>query len=121
MRTGDKSWRQITVPSKSMEPIKVFINVDKSDKSKKTEQLAKKLSKAVRAAVPNNEQIQFTKKDGAVFSEWEPLGKVRVDTKEEHAILFNNPVLEKYKLDKQAILGSFKTSSRSVTGVMWCP
>ena len=112
MRDDEGNWVEIFVGGGSDEDIQIYLGRDKSDRQKSTEIATKRLRTILAELHPTVEF--FAKKfDGEIHSEWRPLAKVDVISKNECKLLWQVDLAAELGINRTQINEVFLAKSKS--------
>ena len=115
LRRRDGSWATINVKTPDDHVTRAYFNRDKSTKQKRTEISTRNLERVIKAQLPNHQvqsrRYMFESKEGQVSVDGMPMAKVKIDYDAAPTILWNNLVVDKLTLDKQAVATAFNETS----------
>jgi len=120
LRGNDGIWKRFECLDPQKKTTQLYVGFDKNNKLLRTEYLSKRLLKAIESVTGEDKgKFQLQKKEGKITLEWQSLAKIEVVSKEKADIKWVQSTVDKYKIDKDAILSAYNLSTGSDAGVLW--
>ena len=111
-------WTTLYTEDAEHAAVQIYIGPDKSPKTKREEQLTKRLLKSFQNKMPNK-PFYFNRRECAVCLSGKPLGKIEAASFEDFQTQWVYENLQPAGVDKDPIQNHFKDNSGTAHGVTW--
>ena len=114
LKDRDGNWRDCHVRAPgSTDPIKVYVNKDKSPRQRKTEVFTGKMFKILQQKFPDRKsEFQVQKRDGMLYYRWLPLCKIRATSPSEGTIQWERKGVEAASIDTSSLSAEWRSTLR---------
>ena len=120
IRRPDGSWRKFHVTSPTKSEVEIFVNEDISPKEARVQQAVKKLHRIL-AAADQSREYHKQRRAGTISVNWVPIAKITApESNIPVEVRWNMEAINKFNVDKEAVMASFKVDTPSTETVEWC-
>ena len=118
LRNVDGTWTQLYATNERQQHVKVFEGPDKSQKQIRTETDSKRLLKCFEQ-VHSDKSFKCLRREGIISCRWKQIARVVPKSSGETTVEWNHTCIDEFNIFKDAMLNSFRSSSRSSVSVEW--